>query len=207
MLALDNEDNLSTIVDIMSTIGLAEALFPRTRRNVLQHLSESPDGLHLRELERRTGVNSRHLQRELHSLRDAGLLMAKKVGNQVIYQLNSNCPIYDEVRAIVRKTIGLAGTLREALEPLVAKIELAYVYGSLAQGQERPDSDVDLMIVGDVSLREISPLLTEAHRAIGREISPTLYRSDEYAKALEDDDSFVRRVHDGPRIVLIGGST
>jgi len=188
----------------MSTKSLAEALFPRTRRNVLQHLSESPDGLHLRELERRTGVNSRHLQRELHSLQDAGLLMAKKVGNQVIYRLNPDCPIYDDVRAIVRKTVGLGETLRHVIEPLSTKIELAYVYGSLAQGQERSDSDVDLMIVGDVSLREIAPLLTEAQRAIRREISPTLYRSEEYAETLKDD-SFVRRVHDGPRIVLIGG--
>jgi len=171
----------------------------------LQHLSESHDGLHLRELERRTGVNSRHLLRELHSLRDAGLLMAKSVGNQIIYQLDPDCPIYAEVRSIVRKTLGLAGVLREAIKPLSAKIELAYVYGSLAHGQERSDSDVDLMIVGDVSLREIAPLLTEAHRAIRREISPTLYRSTEYEKALEDTDSFVRRVHDGPRIVLIGG--
>ena len=196
---------MSTIADTMSTHSLAEALFPRTRRTVLQHLSESHDGLHLRELERRTGVNSRHLLRELHSLRDAGLLMAKNVGNQIIYQLNPDCPIYDEVRSIVRKTVGLAGVLREALEPLSTKIDLAYIYGSLAQGQERSDSDVDLMIVGDVSLREISPLLTEAHRALRREISPTLYRPTEYEKALEDNDSFVRRVHDGPRINLIGG--
>ena len=150
-------------------------------------------------------MNSRHLLRELHSLRDAGLLTAKSVGNQIIYQLNPDCPIYDEMRSIVRKTLGLASVLREALEALAARIDIAYVYGSLAQGTERSDSDVDLMIVGDVSLREISPLLTEAHRAIRREISPTLYRPQEYAKALEDEASFVRRVHDGPRITLIGG--
>jgi len=189
----------------MSTTSLAEALFPRTRRSVLHQLTESHDGLHLRELERRTGVNSRHLLRELHSLRNAGLLTAKSVGNQIIYQLNPDCPIYDEVRSIVRKTLGLASVLREALEPLADRIDLAYVYGSLAQGQERPDSDVDLMIVGDITLREISPLLGDAHRAIRREISPTLYRSREYADALEDGDSFVRRIHDGPRIDLMGG--
>ena len=189
----------------MSTTSLAEALFPRTRRSVLHQLTESHDGLHLRELERRTGVNSRHLLRELHSLRDAGLLTAKSVGNQIIYQLNPDCPIYDEVRSIVRKTLGLAGLLREALEPLAARIEMAYVYGSLAQGTERSDSDVDLMIVGDISLREISPLLGDVHRAIRREISPTLYRSREYADALDEGNSFVRRVHDGPRIDLMGG--
>jgi DNA-binding transcriptional ArsR family regulator len=75
-------------------------------------------------------VNSRHLLRELHSLRDAGLLTAKNVGNQIIYQLSPDCPIYDEVRPIVRKTLGLASVLREALEPLAAKVEIAYVYGS-----------------------------------------------------------------------------
>ena len=189
----------------MSTKSLAEALFPRTRRNVLQQLSESQDGLHLRELERRTGVNSRHLLRELHSLRDAGLLTATKAGNQIVYRLNPDCPIFEEIRSIVRKTIGLAKTLRESLGPLADRTELAYVYGSFAQGEERPDSDVDLMIVGDVSLRELSPLLAEARRLVQREISPTLYRSAEYAEALRDSGSFVRRVHDGPRIDLIGG--
>ena len=124
---------------------------------------------------------------------------------QIVYRLNPDCPIFGEIRSIVRKTIGLAKTLRESLEPLAARIELAYVYGSFAQGEERPDSDVDLMIVGDVSLREISPLLAEARRLIQREISPTLYRSEEYAEALRDSDSFVRRVHDGPRVDLIGG--
>jgi len=190
---------------MMSTKSLAEALFPRTRRNVLQQLSESQDGLHLRELERRTGVNSRHLLRELHSLRDAGLLTATKAGNQIVYRLNPDCPIFEEIRSIVRKTIGLAKTLRESLGPLADRTELAYVYGSFAQGEERPDSDVDLMIVGDVSLRELSPLLAEARRLVQREISPTLYRSAEYAEALRDSGSFVRRVHDGPRIDLIGG--
>ena len=106
----------------------------------------------------------------------------------------------------MRKTLGLADVLREALGPLADKIELAYVYGSLAKGTERSDSDVDLMIVGEVSLREISPLLGDAHRAIRREISPTLYRSQEYAEALENANSFVRRVHDGPRIDLMGAT-
>jgi len=189
----------------MSAKSLAEALFPRTRRSVLQQLTETPDGLHLRELERTTGVNSRHLQRELHALRDAGLLKARKVGNQIIYRLDPDCPIYNEIRAIVRKTLGLAAVLVEMLDPVASKIELAYVYGSLAQGQERPDSDIDLMLVGDISLRELAPLMTEAEQALGREINPTLYGADEYAEALDDGHSFVRAVHDGTRISIIGG--
>lgn len=189
----------------MSAKSLAEALFPRTRSNVLKHLFMNDEGLHLRELERRTGVNSRHLVRELHSLRAAGILLSKQVGNQVIYRLNPECPIYDELRSMVRKTVGLADVLREALEPLADRIELAYVYGSHARGEERADSDVDLMVVGEVSLRQLSPLLRAADRTVRREVSPTLYRPDEYAEALEDENSFVRRIHDGSRMDLIGG--
>lgn len=184
---------------------MADALFPRTRRDVLRHLTEAQDGLHLRELERRTGVNSRHLLRELHSLRDAGVLTSTKVGNQLIYRLDPDCPIYEEIRSIVRKTVGLAGILRASLQPLVERIELAYVYGSHAAGTERSDSDVDLMVVGDATLRDLSPMLADVQRTLQREINPTLYPSEEYAQALLDANSFVRRVHDGPRILLIGG--
>jgi len=190
----------------MSARALAEALFPRTRSDVLKHLSQEEEGLHLRELERRTGVNSRHLARELHSLRDVGILLSKQVGNQLIYRLNPDCPIYDELRSVVRKTVGLAGMLREVLEPFADRIELAYVYGSHARGDERPDSDVDLMIVGEVSLRQFSPVLSEAERTIRRAVNPTLYRPGEYAEGLEDENSFVRRIHDGLRIDLIGGA-
>jgi len=196
---------MSTTADNVSTRTLADALFPRTRQEVLKHLIDASDGLHLRELERRTGLNSRHLMRELHSLRDAGLLAATKVGNQVIYRMNPACPIVNEISSIIRKTIGLAGTLREILKPVAGRFELAYIYGSLAAGGERSDSDIDLMIVGDVGLRELSPYLAEMQRETGREISPTLYAPHEYSQGLSDPDSFVQRVHDGPRINLFGG--
>jgi len=159
--------------------------------------------LHLRELERRTGVNSRHLLRELRSLHDAGLLIASKAGNQLPYQLNPDCPIVDELRSIIRKTVGIAAVLREILWPIASRIERAYIYGSTARGDAVAESDVDLMIVGDASLKDVS-LLLEAQRSLRKEISPTLYGSDEYAAALHNPGSFVRRVHEGPRLNLFG---
>jgi len=158
----DIADKLSTIVDNMSATGLAESLFPRTRSAIFQHLFRNEDGLHLRELERRSGVNSRHLMRELHSLRAAGILVSKKVGNQVIYRLNPDCPIYADLRSIIRKTVGLADTLREELQPFASRIEGAYVYGSQASGDARPDSDIDLMVVGDVSQPEMNRPISTA---------------------------------------------
>ena len=145
--------------------------------------------------------------REVHALRDAGVLTAQEIGRQIIYRLNPDCPIYDELRSIMRKTVGMAGVLRDALAPLRDRIEFAYVYGSHATGTERPDSDVDLMVVGDLTLRELSSPIREAGRTMQRTVNPSLYSLDEYAEELNDDNSFVSRVHHGARINLIGRET
>lgn len=186
---------------------IAPTLFPAARLAVLQWLVDSEDGLHLRELERRSGLNKRGLARELHALRGAGILVSTQVGNQIIYRLNPECPIYDELRSIIRKTVGLAEVLREALDPFADRINLAYVYGSFARGEMRPDSDIDLMIVGTVSLREISSAIRSAGRTLRRVVNPTSYTAEEYAAELRKEDSFVARVHNGPRIDVIEGLT
>ncbi len=192
----------------MSTKGLAEALFPRTRLAVLKELvKENNRGIHLRELERRTGLNSRGLLRELRSLETAGILMSQRRGNQVLYRLNSRCPIYPELVGLVLKTVGLADVLREQLQPYADRIHCAYVYGSLASGEASWDSDVDLMIVGDISLKDVSQALRKAAHILGREINPTLYRPREYLSHLEDPESFVSQVHRGPRIDILQGET
>ena len=190
----------------MPTKRLGETLFPKARLAVISQLTQSGDtGLHLREIARRAGLNSKTVMRELHAMRDAGILTAGRVGRQVIYRLNSDCPIYEELRAIIRKTVGLAGVLQEVLAPLSERIELAYVYGSHASGEESAQSDVDLMIVGEVSLREVSAPLRRAGQILKRQVSPTLYRTEEYRVALAKENSFVQQVHEGPRIEIIGG--
>lgn len=191
----------------MSAKGLAETLFPRTRLQVLKHLSYEPEGLHLRELERRTGVNSRHLARELRALRDVGVLLSKRVGAQIVYQFNPDCPIIGELRGIIQKTVGLKGVLKEVLAPFEKHIQRAYVYGSIARGTDRADSDVDLMIVGDLRLRELSTALRKAEDILGREISPTIYSAEEYQAEEEKEDSFISRIHRGSRIDIIEKST
>ena len=190
----------------MSPRQIGPTLFPAARLAVLRWLTDTENGLHLRELERRSGLNKHGLARELHALQDAGILVSKRVGNQIIYRLSPDCPIYDELQSIVRKTVGLAGVLREALEPFADRIDLAYVYGSFARGEARPDSDVDLMIVGAVSLREAGSAIRAAGRTLRRVVNPTSYAPDEYAGELRTEGSFVHRVHNAPRIDVIGGS-
>lgn len=191
----------------MSAIGPADALFSKTRAALLRELYSEPEGLHVRELERRTGFNIRHVSRELHVLAAAGILTAKPVGRQVTYRLNPDCPIADEMKAIVRKTVGLADVVRRALEPFRDRVELAYIFGSFARGEERADSDVDLMIVGRATRKELATPLREAADTLRREINTVVYTTAEYAKALDEEDSFVHRVHVGPRLGLLVGST
>jgi len=190
------------------TKSLIETLFPKARIAVLSELSKAADtGLHLREIARRSGLNSKTVLREVHALRDADVLTAQRIGRQIIYRLNPDCAIYEELRSIIRKTVGLAGVLRGALEPLQDQIEFAYIYGSHATGTERPDSDVDLMVVGDISLRELSSPIRKAGRTVQRIVNPTLYSPQEYAEGLKDGNSFVSRVRHGARINLIGGES
>lgn len=188
----------------MSARGLGEVLFSRTRLEVLRELCQpgNPE-LHLREIERRTGLDSRGLLRELHQLREAGILTSRRVGRQVMYAMNPNCPVYPELTMLVTKTVGLADVVRDMLEPLADRIELAYIYGSFATGEAKADSDVDLMIVGHVTLRDLATPLRQAGERLGREVNATLYAPDAYGRELHVKDSFVSRVHRGPRLILL----
>lgn len=187
----------------MSTRTLADTLFSRTRSAVLRELFQSENGTYIRELERKTGIDVRQLSRELGALSDSGIVARHRFGNLVIYRFNPDCPVYEEIRAIVLKTVGLADVLRDALDPFRRKIDLAYIFGSFAKGEQRSDSDVDLMIVGRVTRRELSSSTRAAGDILKREVNATVYTASEYAKAAEDSDSFVHAVHTGPRLNLV----
>ena len=186
----------------MSTTTLASTLFSRTRRTVFSELFRKPEGMYLRELERTTGINSRQLIRELHTLRDAGIIAPSRIGNVVVYRFDPECPIYEDIQAIIRKTVGLADTMIAMLEPFAERVEFAYVFGSHARGEQRSDSDVDLMIVGSLTRRQLSSAIRQAEGALQREINAVFHSLNEYNQQLEDSNSFVSKVHNGRRINL-----
>jgi predicted nucleotidyltransferase len=187
------------------TLDLASLLFGVYRREVLALLLLHPENsLHVREIARVTGTIPGTLLRELNRLADAGVLLRKSVGNQVHFQANLACPIYEELRGILKKTSGLADVLREALEPLADRIAAAFVYGSVARGDERAGSDVDVMIVGDPKLAEVVRALAPAHETLRREISPNVYRAAEFGAKLAEGEPFLQRVMQDRKIYLIG---
>ena len=186
--------------------SIATHLLGQTRSAVLGTLLLHPeDSLHVHELARRTGASAGSLHRELRALADLGVLLRQEVGRQVHYRANSASPVFAELAGLLRKTAGLADVLRSALLPLGKKVALAFVFGSVAAGSERPGSDVDLMVLGSASFADLARALASAHDVLGREINPTAMAPREFARKLAAGDGFALSVAKGPRIWLMGG--
>lgn len=187
------------------TTSLIELLFGAYRQRVLALLLLHADqSFYVREIARLTGVPPGSLHRELGQLAEAGLLERTTAGNQVRYQANRSCPIFDELAGMLRKTTGLADVLREALAPLGRAVRAAFVFGSVAQGKERATSDVDVMIVGSANFVRVVGALASAGEQLRREINPVVMRPGEFRAALKARDPFVSRVMREPKIVLTG---
>jgi predicted nucleotidyltransferase len=182
------------------------ALFSTTQQRTLGLLFGQPDrSFFANEIIGLTGSGSGAVQRELGRLVESGLVTVRRVANQKHFQANHAAPLFDELRSIVRKTVGLAGPLSAALTPLAAKIRLAILYGSVAKRTDTVDSDVDLLIVGDdLTLEEAFAALAPAEAALSRKISVGLYSPEEFRRRRKQADSFISRVMRGEHLVLLG---
>ena len=186
-------------------IHLLDALLPRTRQRILAATTLQPDRWwYMADLARHLELRPSSLQRELPALVAAGILRDRRDGRQVYYQPDPRCPILPDLQALLLKTVGLVDLLRDALVPLRKRIRVAFVYGSLARGDEIATSDVDLMIVGSVALADVSRILPEAERTLAREVNPTVYAPDEFAGKLESGHHFLREVLSGPKLLIVG---
>ncbi len=187
------------------TGNLASLLFGTYRRDALALLLLHPeDSLHVREIGRITGKAPGTILRELNRLADAGVIIRRPVGNQVQFQANAACPIYEDLRNILKKTAAVADVLREALEPLADRIQAAFVYGSVARGDERAGSDLDVMILGEAKFAEVVHALAAARETLRREINPNLYPIREFSAKVAAGDPFLKRVLADKKIFLIG---
>lgn len=181
------------------------SLFGRTRQAVLTLLYSRADEEHLQEsLIQLAGQGRGAVQRELAFLAHAGVVKRTVRGRQVYFQANAQSPIYQELRGLVVKTSGIADVLRGALEPLRDRIAVAFVYGSIAKGAERRGSDVDVMVIGDLSFGEASKALGQAQKAIGREINPSVYAAADFQAKLKAKHHFLQTVLSAEKIFLIG---
>jgi predicted nucleotidyltransferase len=186
--------------------SLADALFSKTQQRVLGVLLGQPDrSFFTKEIIRAASGGAGAAQRELARLEKSDIVSASRVGNQKHYQANRANPLFDELRGIVLKTFGIAEPLREALEPLGDRIALALIYGSVAKGDDRGRSDIDLLVVArDVTLEQLFTQLARAEKRLGRRINPTLYTPDEFRRRRRAKNPFLEKVMLGKTLPLIG---
>ena len=198
---------ISEAAALYASANLSDALFTNTQQRVLSLLFGQPGrAFSISELIQATGAGSGAVQREIARLAGSGLLGMDQIGNQKRYRANPDSPIHDELAAIVAKTFGLASPMREALAPLANRIEMAFVYGSVAKRSDTATSDIDLMIVSDkLTYADVVSALHPLAERLGREVNPTLYSRAELRKRHAAGNAFVERVLAQPKLWVIGG--
>jgi predicted nucleotidyltransferase len=186
--------------------SFADALFPKVRQRVLAVFFGMPDrSFYASEVIALAHSGRGAVQRELAGLSEVGLLRVKLQGKQKHYQANAAAPIFSELRSLVLKTSGLADVVQQALMPLAGQIDSAFIYGSVARQEDTAQSDIDLMIVSaTLGYADVFGSLEKATQALGRKINPTLYTPADMAKRIAQDNAFVTRVLQQPKIWLIG---
>ena len=184
---------------------LETILGSKLRAKVLGWLFTHPDERYfVRQLTSLVKEDSTNVSRELARLEKTGILVSTKEGKQKYYQANRKSPIYNELHGLIVKTTGVADVLRSALAPLADRIMVAFIFGSIASGNEDRASDIDLMVVGAISFGKVVSLLTSAEEKLGREINSVVYPLAEFKKKVREDHHFVKAVLEGGKIFLIG---
>jgi DNA-binding transcriptional ArsR family regulator len=182
---------------------LSQILSSRTRAEIFRLLFGLGEReLHLRDIERRTGLAVGTVRGELRKLLRLDLITARRDGNRLYYRANREHPLYGDIRALVMKTSGLADVLRPRLED--GSIGIAFVFGSVADGSEKAASDVDLFVIGSVGLRALSSRLSGVADELGREVSPYVLSPEEYRRRKKRGDHFLSRVLVAPKLFLVG---
>lgn len=189
-----------------NTISLASALFSRTQQQLYSQLyGHTYRSFYLRELIENAGIGRGTVQRELEKMAGAGIISVKKIGNQKHYQANPRCPIYEELLSIVRKTFGIVDVIRQAMLPIDNEIDIAFVYGSIAKGEESAESDIDLMLIGnDLNYGDVMELLINVEGKLGRPVNPSIYTGKQIRNKLKSKDSFISRVLNQDKLWIKG---
>lgn len=161
--------------------------------------------LHVREIARMTGTTAGTLNKELSRLQAAGLLTRERVGNQLRYTADTSHPIFPELAGLLRKTVGMAEVLADALTDLSDRIDVAFVFGSMARGTEVARSDVDLMVIGEADFGAVIDAIVPAEQTLARDVNPKVFSRSEWRARVRSKDDFALNVMAQPKIFLMGG--
>jgi DNA-binding transcriptional ArsR family regulator len=198
---------VNSTATLSSTSILEHLLGSRLRAKLLGWLFSHPgERYFVRQLALLLSEDSTNLSRELARLAELGIVTGSREGQQKYFRVNPESPIFPELRGLVLKTAGLGDLLRESLAPLAGRIHVAFLFGSFAAGRADAASDVDLLVVGDVSLRELVEALGPIQNRLGREVNPVVYPVPEFREKSGQEHRFLTSVLEGPKLFLIGSA-
>ena len=183
---------------------LSEILSSKIRADIFRlFFGVSDNELHMREIERRSGYAIGTIQSELRKLLRLDLVSKRKDGNRTYYRANKDHPLFLDIQRLVLKTVGLVDILQNKLTKS-QEITIAFVFGSIARQEEMAGSDIDLVVIGHLGLREITALLSGLTEKVGREINPHVFSVKEFKKRIARKEHFITQVLDEPKIFIFG---
>ena len=182
-----------------------DALFPKIRQNILAATYNQPEKWwFMSEMADFIKTTPSSLQRELNALVESGILRNRRDGNRLYFQAETDSPIFAPLRELIVQTLGITESLKDSLSVFGEKINIAFIYGSVARREENARSDVDLMLIGSIGLAEVSPILRDLEQQFNREINPTCYRLEEFQKKVMSGNHFLTEVLGKEKFFLIG---
>jgi uncharacterized protein len=185
--------------------ALSDGLFGKTRQVVLAFLYGQTDrSFYTKQILDAVKIGRGTVQRELKNLTDAGIIVREVQGHQVYYRANERCPIFNELKNIVRKTFGVADVIKQSLAAKAKKIRVAFIFGSVARSTDDRKSDIDVMVVGRISFGEVVGLLSLAEEQLAYEINAVVYPEAEFKQKIKSDHHFLKNVLSEEKIFLIG---
>jgi predicted nucleotidyltransferase/predicted transcriptional regulator len=184
---------------------LSQLLSSKTKAGIFEVLfGVELNELHAREITRRSNMNLAATQRELTRLETLDLIVRRKDGNRVYFKANQNHPLFNELHQLTIKTTGIIPLLRALLDPLAEQVHCAFIFGSIARSQEKAHSDIDIMIIGELGLRQLTALLGPLANAVEREINPHIQTRQEFVKRRQEADPFISNIITSEKIFVIG---
>ncbi len=175
----------------------------KARVEVLKLFLFNPeDSFYQRQISAITHQSIRGVQREVEKLHSLGVIEKTTQGNRVYYKINRNCAIFEELKNILFKSVGIAKVLKDNLKR--NGIKVAFIYGSYAKGEESLVSDIDLMVIGDISSRELSGILSKPKRELMREVNYVVFPVQEFIKRIKQKDHFLKSVLKDKKMFIVG---
>jgi predicted nucleotidyltransferase len=190
----------------MPKLGLSSALFSKVQRRVLALIFGHPDrSFYTSEIVRNVHSGVGAVARELSKLERSGLVSVERITNQKHYRANRAAPIFEELRALVEKTVGLTEPIKQSFEPYANVIKSAFVYGSVAKGVDTASSDIDLMVIGDdLNFSDLYTVAQNVENKLGRKIHPLFMSSGDWQRKTSEKGSVFSKIRHSPKIFVVG---